>query len=98
MFRRGPSGGIRGSTSAHAVATEDGRGHAADADLEVVAFINEPARCARSSPTSGAPIRPTSIAPARGPPLWKPPDAVRDHVDARAPPAPAYPFDQRIAC
>jgi hypothetical protein len=44
----------------------------------------------------GEPIRPSIIAPARGPPLGDVPDAAGDGFDAQAPPAPAYPFDQRI--
>jgi hypothetical protein len=37
------------------------------------------------------------IAPARGTPLWKMPDAGQGGFDPQAQPAPDYEFDQRFA-
>jgi len=48
----------------------------------------------------GQPIAPPTIAPARGPPLWAAQDDATSDVlpaDTRAPPAPDFVFDQRLA-
>ena len=57
--------------------------------------------------TLGQPIAPPTILPARGPPLWAAQDdaasdaAARRHLpppaNTRAPPAPDFVFDQRLA-
>jgi len=65
-------------------------------EMRAVAFITEPGTARAILAHLGEPIRPPTIAPARGPPLWDRPDARPREID-QAQPAPEYGFDQRIA-
>ncbi len=69
-------------------------------DMRIIAFITEMAVVRDILLALGEPIAPPTSAPARGPPLWAAmDDAASDAVpaDTRAPPAPDFVFDQRIA-
>jgi len=69
-------------------------------DMRIIAFITETAVVRDILLALGEPSAPPTSAPARGPPLWAAmDDAASDAVpaDTRAPPAPDFVFDQRIA-
>ncbi len=69
-------------------------------DMRIIAFITEMAVVRDILLALGEPIAPPTSAPARGPPLWAAmDDAASDAfpADTRAPPAPDFVFDQRIA-
>ncbi len=68
--------------------------------MRIIAFITEMAVVRDILLALGEPFAPPTSAPARGPPLWAAmDDAASDAVpaDTRAPPAPDFVFDQRIA-
>jgi hypothetical protein len=78
--------------------------------MPLVAIAHDHVTVGRAGATAAAPIprpaaapelpatAPARIAPARGPPPWDLPDAGPGGFDPHPRPAPAYQFDQRIAC
>ena len=74
--------------------------------MRIIACITATAAVRDILRALGQPIAPPTIAPARGPPRWAAQDdaasdaAARDTcppADTRAPPAPHFVFDQRLA-
>jgi hypothetical protein len=55
-------------------------------EMHIVAFITDPSTVRAFLAHLGEPIRPPTIAPARGPPLWDMPEAARGRSITRSSP------------